>query len=246
MLAIGGLRSPDSVGCTADGVPLLMDYAARLSGNPGGAGRAGGPTPEICIVNTAAGDDAGGYVRIYSALARMPSRVSHLQLFPMPNTADPADLLLSQDIIFVGGGSVANLVAVWRVHGLDAILDQAWRGGVILMGVSAGAICWFSGGTTDSFGPALRPFTDGLALLPGSYCPHYDSEPGRRPLYQTLIANGTLRPGIACDDGAAAHFIDDSLAEVVADRPDAHGYLVECSGGGSAIETVVDTRLLAD
>jgi peptidase E len=214
-----------------------MDYTARLSGDP---------APRICIINTASGDDADGYVRMYHALAAMPSRVSHLQLFPMPNTLDPADLLLNQDIIFVGGGSVANLVAVWRVHGLDEILGQAWRAGIILTGVSAGAICWFSGGTTDSFGPVLRPFTDGLGLLPGSYCPHYDSEPRRRPLYQALVADGTLPPGIACDDGAAAHFIDDSLAEVVADRREARGYLIEPSAGGSVAEKTIGTRLLAD
>ena len=237
MLAIGGLRAQDSVGSTASGVPLLLDYAARLSG---------AQAPRICIVNTATGDDASGYLRMYHALAAMPSRVSHLQLFPMPNAADPAGLLLDQDIIFVGGGSVANLIAVWRVHGLDAILDQAWRAGVILTGVSAGAICWFSGATTDSFGPVLRPFADGLGLFPGSFCPHYDSESQRRPLYQALVAGGTLPPGIACDDGAAAHFIDDSLAEVVADRRDAHGYLVERSADGSAAERTIETRLLSD
>ena len=148
----------------------------------------------------------------------------------MPNTADPEDLLLSQDVIFVGGGSVANMLAVWRVHGLDRIMRAAWQAGIVLSGVSAGAICWFTGGTTDSFGADLRPFTDGLGLLSPSYCPHYDSEPSRRPLYQSLVAGGTLPPGIACDDGAAAHYVDDDLAEIVADRPAARGYLVEPAG----------------
>src|SRR5215472_5871060 len=134
----------------------------------------------------------------------------------MPSVADPADLLLSQDVIFVGGGSAANMLAVWRVHGLDVVMRDAWQAGIVLAGVSAGAICWFVGGTTDSFGP-LRPFIGGLALLPGSYCPHYDSEPGRRPFFHQLVAAGTLPAGIACDDGAAAHFADDSLDEVVAD-----------------------------
>ncbi len=104
---------------------------------------------------------------------------------------------------------------------------KAWRAGIVLSGVSAGAICWFTSGTTDSFGADLRPFTGGLGLLAPSYCPHYDSEPGSRPLYQSLVAGGSLPPGIACDDGAAAHFVDDSLAEIVADRPEARGY----SGG---------------
>lgn len=183
---------------------------------------------------------------MYNTLSAMSAKVSHLQLFPMPNVSDTADYLLNQDIIFVGGGSVANMLAVWRAHGLDDILRKAWHAGVILTGVSAGAICWFVGGTTDSFGVELRPFTDGLAMLPGSYCPHYDSEPRRRPLYQSLVANGSLPSGVACDDGAAAHFIDDSFAEVVADRPNAHGYLVKSSGDGGTTETKLDTRLLAD
>jgi peptidase E len=237
VLAIGGIRTSDSIGLTRDGVPLLIQHAVRLSGRA---------APKICIINTASGDDAAGYVRMYSALSAMPTRISHLQLFPMPNVVDVSDFLLTQDIIFVGGGSVANMLAVWRVHGLDEVLRQAWHAGVILAGVSAGAICWFGGGTTDSFGPVLRPFTDGLGMLAGSYCPHYDSEPARRPLYQALVADGSLPPGVACDDGAAAHFIDDSLAEVVADRPGAQGYLVEPGMDGVAIETKVETRLLAD
>lgn len=231
------MRSLAGSGTTADGVPLLMHRAAQLSGSA---------TPKICIINTATGDDAAGYVRTYNALSAMSSRVSHLQLFPMPNVLDVTDFLLNQDIIFVGGGSVANMLAVWRVHGLDDVLRQAWHAGVILTGVSAGAICWFTGGTTDSFGVVLRPFTDGLAILPGSYCPHYDSEPRRRPLYQALVADGSLPPGVACDDGAAAHFIDDSFAEVLADRPSAQGYFVKPGADGVAVETKLETRLLAD
>jgi peptidase E len=162
----------------------------------------------------------------------------------MPNVADPADLLLSQDVIFVGGGSVANLMAVWRAHGLDRIMRQAWEQGTVLAGVSAGALCWFEGGTTDSFGPALRPFTGGLALLPGSYCPHYSSEPGRRPLYESLVAGGSLPAGIACDDGTAAHFADGELDGIVAEAPGASGYRVEPDGAGGAAETMLPARLL--
>jgi peptidase E len=163
----------------------------------------------------------------------------------MPNVADPEDLLLSQDVIFVGGGSVANMLAVWRVHGLDVIMRKAWQAGIVLAGSSAGGICWFEGGTTDSFGRELRAFTDGLGLLAGSYCPHYDSEPGRRPLYHRLIADGTLSSGIACDDGAAAHFTDDTLTELIADRPSASAYRVE--GPPPRItETRLDTRFLGE
>jgi peptidase E len=231
ILAIAGIDAG-----LRDDLPPLMAHALALSGARGGA--------RVCVLNTGGGDDPGAYLRQYSRLARHGARVSHLQLFPMPNVADPEDLLRSQDVIFVGGGSVANMVAVWRVHGVDLIMRRAWESGVVLSGVSAGAICWFDGGTTDSFGPELRPFTSGLGLLPGSYCPHYSSEPARRPAFRSLVANGTLPPGIACDDGTAAHYIDRDLAEIVADRADATGYLVEPDGSGGAAERAVPARLL--
>ena len=236
VLAMGGLGPIGKTGMSARGVPLLLERAVELSG---------ADVPRICILNTAMGDDPGSFLRMYELLSRLPVRVSHLQLFPMPNVGDPADLLASQDVIYVGGGSVANMLAVWRVHGLDQVMRSAWQAGIVLAGVSAGAICWFGGGTTDSFGPRLRPFLSGLGLLAGSYCPHYDSEPGRRPEYQSLVADGTLPAGVACDDGAAAHFIDDTLAEIVADRAGARGHLVQRAAGGGVTETVLPTRLLA-
>ncbi len=106
----------------------------------------------MCVINTAGGDDPRWTLKMYDRLAGEPVRVSHLALFPMPNVGDPADLLLSQDLIFVGGGSVANMVAVWRVHELDVIMRKAWQAGIVLSGSSAGGICWFEGGATDSFG----------------------------------------------------------------------------------------------
>ena len=135
------------------------------------------------------------------------------------------------------------MLAVWRVHGLDVIMRKAWQTGIVLAGSSAGGICWFEGGTTDSFGRDLRAFTDGLGLLAGSYCPHYDSEPRRRPLYHQLSADGTLSSGIACDDGAAAHFTDDTLTELIADRPSASAYRVEGLASGIS-ETQLETRFL--
>lgn len=204
--------------------PALLGFAAGLSGRT---------SPRICVINTASGDDPAAYLRVLGAVSSTSWQVSCLALFPWPSAPDPADLLMSQDVIFVGGGSVANMVAVWRVHGLDQILRQAWHDGIVLAGVSAGAICWFEGGTTDSFGPDLRPFTDGLGLLTGSFCPHYDSEPQRSPLFRSLIAERALPTGLACDEGAAAHFVDSDLAEVVTDRPGAAGYRVETSPGGS-------------
>ena len=211
-------------------VPLQVRYTLEL---------AGGPRPRVCVMNTATGDDPAGYVRFYDRLADAAAEVRHLALFPMPNVSDPEDLLLSQDVIFVGGGSVANMMAVWRVHGIDDILRKAWHAGIILAGSSAGGICWFSGGTTDSFGTRLRPFTDGMGMLPGSFCPHYHSEPERRPLYRRLVADGSLEAGIACDDGVAAHFVDDEAAEFVSDRPDGKAYRVTASS-----ETPAATRFL--
>jgi len=139
---------------------------------------------------------------------------------------------------------VANMVAVWRVHGIDEILRKAWHAGIVLAGSSAGGICWFEGGTTDSFGMRLRPFTDGLGMLPGSFCPHYNSEQERRPLYRRLVADGTLPDGVACDDGAGAHYVDEMLAELVSDRPGANAYRVAADGAGGAFETVLDVRFL--
>jgi peptidase E len=232
ILAIGGIGPPAPQG---QQLPGLIAHALTLSGEA---------MPRVCVLNTANGDEPSSFVRMYARLSQHQARASHLQLFPMPNVADPEDLLLSQDVIFVGGGSVANLAAVWRVHGLDRVMRRAWEQGIVLAGISAGAICWFDGGTTDSFGPELRPFTGGLGLLRGSYCPHYSSEPARRPTYHELVADGTLAAGIACDDGAAAHFTGDTLASIVADHPGASGYLVQSDGHGSVTEDPLPTTLL--
>lgn len=230
MLAIGGgMLMP------RDSAPLQVKYAMELTGRP---------RPKLCVLNTAVGDDPGAYLRVYDRLAETQARVRHLALFPMPNVADPEDLLMSQDVIFVGGGSVANMVAVWRVHRIDEILRKAWQAGIVLAGSSAGGICWFEGGTTDSFGIKLRAFTDGLAMLPGSFCPHYHSEAERRPLYQRLVADGALPGGIACDDGTAAHFTDETLTEQVSDRPVANAYRVGQDGAGGVTETPLPVRFL--
>jgi len=232
ILAIGGIGAlPDQ----DQSLPALIAHALTLSGVA---------APRVCALNTANGDDAAAYVRMYARLSQHGARPSHLQLFPMPNVSDPEDLLLSQDVIFVGGGSVANMVATWRVHGLDEVMRKAWQAGIVLAGVSAGAICWFQGGTTDSFGPRLRPFTSGLGLLGGSYCPHYSAEPTRRPAYQALVADGTLPAGIACDDGTGAHFADDDFEAIIADRPEAAGYRVAPDGNGGNTEEPLPARLL--
>ena len=170
--------------------------------------------------------------------------MSHLQLFPMPNVDDLRAHLLAHDVIWVGGGSVANLVAVWRVHGLDQILHEAWEAGVVLGGVSAGSICWHVGGSTDSYGLELRAFTDGLGWLPYSNGVHYDGEAQRRPKMHELIGDGTLPDGYATDDGAGLVYRGTRLSEVVADKPGPLGYELTRAADGTVTETPLPTRVL--
>jgi peptidase E len=155
--------------------------------------------PRVCFVMTAGGDNAGYIKSMYDAVSDLSVDATHLELFTQPN-APVEERILKSDVVWVGGGSVANLLAVWRVHGLDEVMKQAWLDGIILGGVSAGSLCWHIGGTTDSFGAALRPVTNGLALLPYGNGVHYDSEAQRRPLLHELVGNGTLPLSYATDD----------------------------------------------
>ena len=215
----------------------LTRYAVELAGV---AGRA----PRVCCLGTASNDDRRLITTFYDNAWRQGWIGSHLSLLPMPNLDDLREHLLSQDVVWVWGGSVAALLALWRLHGLDAVLREAWQAGVVLTGVSAGSICWHVGGTTDSFGPPLRPVTNGLALLPWSNGVHYDSEPERRPLFQSLIADGTLPAGYATDDGAGLLYRGTELAEALAERPDAKAYRVQPTADGTALEETLDVRLL--
>lgn len=199
--------------------------------------------PRLCYLGTAMGDEPAERALIYGAFRGWSVDVSHLALYPMPTVANPRDLLLNQDVIYVGGGSVANLLALWRLHGLDSVLREAWDAGIVLTGVSAGSICWHIGGTTDSFGPELRAITNGLALLPYGNGVHYDSEARRRPLLQSLVADGTLPLSYATDDGVGLRYVGTDLVEVVADRPGVAGYVVELVGG-VASETRMEPRVL--
>ena len=201
----------------------------------------GRPRPRVCYVPTAAGDSDTAIARFYTAFARR-SEASHLELFDR-TVLELERFVLDQDVIYVGGGNTANLLAVWRVHGLDRILRRAWDDGVVLAGRSAGSICWFEGGTTDSFG-GLDALRDGLGFLAGSHSPHYDGEPLRRPTYQRLVASGELPPGYAADDGAALVFRGTALEEVVAERPGARAYRVEPGPDGAAVETPIEARFL--
>ena len=145
----------------------------------------------MCFLATAGGDPDSYVIRFYRAFGLLPCRPSDLSLF-VREVADLEAFIAQQDVIYVGGGSTVNLLAVWRAHGLDAILRRAWERGTVLCGISAGMNCWFESSVTDSFGPGLAPLHDGLGLLAGSACPHYDGEPERRPAYRSLIAAGEL------------------------------------------------------
>lgn len=198
--------------------PLLDDYVLSLV--PSGR-------PRVCFVPTASGDSEDYVERFHDAFSGRAD-TAHLTLFRRDDT-DLRETVLAQDIIYVGGGSTVNLLALWRAHGLDVILREAHEAGVVLAGVSAGALCWFGGGVTDSFGP-LAPLRDGLGFLDGTFCPHHDGEAARPEAFRDAIAAG-LPAGLAADDGAAAHFLDGRLHRAVSSRPGACLRRVElCSG----------------
>ncbi len=188
----------------------------------------GKPQPSVCFLAQASGEAQDYIVRFYAAFARLGCHTTHLSLFK-PHSSDLESFLLSQDVIYVGGGNTRSMLALWREWGLDSILRKAYDSGTVLAGVSAGAICWFEQATTDSI-PGRLTRINGLGFLPGSCSPHYDSEEGRRPTFQRLIADGELAPGYAFDDRAAGHFVDGVLKQAVATHPGASAYRVEKTG----------------
>jgi dipeptidase E len=192
--------------------------------------------PRVCFVPTASEYPDKVTVSFYESFAAR-AEPSHVVFNPWPRT-DLREHVLVQDAIYVSGGNTANALATWRVHGFDAVLREAWENGALLCGWSAGMICWFDAGVTDSFGPQLEGMRDGLGLLPGSACPHYDGEGQRRPVYRQLVADG-FPPGYAADDDAALHFVGTELHEVVATRAGATAYRVEAGS-----ETPLDARIL--
>jgi dipeptidase E len=217
------MDSPQIVGMGGFPDDVMLEYVLGLA-----RGR------KVLYVGTASMENSAFAVAMYESL-KEHCEVSFLRFNPWP----PADLrayTLAHDVIFVGGGNTANMLAVWRVHGFDRILREAWQSGVLLTGWSAGMICWFEAGVTDSFRPELDGMRDGLGFLPGSACPHYDGEDLRRPVYRRLVAEDGFPPGIALDDAAAARFVGTELREVVASSPDARGYRV-AAGGEETLET---------
>ncbi len=229
VLTLGG----GGFSASEDGSSLLDDYLLSLTGRE---------RPRVCFVPTAAGDDRGYAERFLDAFADR-AETSVLSLFGKEpwGYPDPA-MVLEQDVVYVGGGSTANLLALWRLHGLDRLLEQAAAAGTVLAGISAGMNCWFEGSSTDSFGP-LRALRDGLGLLPGSACPHYFGEADRQAAYHRMIGSGELPDGHAADDGVAMLWRDGTLVEAVTERVDGQAFRVERVGDG-VVETPVAVRLL--
>jgi dipeptidase E len=204
----------------------------------------GADRPRVCFLATASGDSERYRLRFFEAFARERCVASELTLFDR-SVKDADDYLLAQDVVYVGGGNTTSMLAVWRGHGVDVALRAAWEAGVVLAGVSAGANCWFEASTTDSF--LLRradPLADGLGVLAGSFCPHYDSEPERRPRFHEHVASGALPPGLAADDFAAVHFTGTEIAGAVASRPGAGVYRVRRESD-AAVEESLPVRRLA-
>ena len=199
---------------------FLDDYLLGLTGKP---------KPKVCFLATASGDSAQYITQFYIHFPVGRAIASHVGLFHY-SVRDPRSHIMGQDIIYVGGGSTVNLLAIWRAHGMDSTLRDAWRQGVILAGISAGALCWFESGITLSSGHA-EPIGNCLGFLPGSFCPHYRSQPEVGRQFRQMVATGELPAGLALDDGAAACFTGEELTEVVTQVPGATGYVIRESKG---------------
>ena len=193
--------------------------------------------PKVAFLPTAAADSGERIALFLDAFRGRECEPEVVTLFGMPER--PAERVAAADVVYVNGGNTANALAIWRVHGVDEALREVWRNGGVLGGWSAGGICWFEDGLTDSFGPQLRPLGDGLGFLSGSFCPHFDGEPERRPTYTRLVREGEVPSGLAADDDVAFHFEGTELVEVLTQRDGARGYEVTPDG-----ERPLETRLL--
>ena len=218
-----------------DGSSLIDDFLLALTGRE---------RPKVCFVPTASGDSAEYTDRFVAAFGDR-AEISVLSLFCHPplGYTDPSTLL-EQDVVYVGGGSTANLLAIWRLHGLPDLLARAAATGTIMAGISAGMNCWYEGSSTDSFGP-LAALPDGLGFLPGSACPHYFGEEERQGRFHEFIASGALPDGHAADDFVALLWRDGELVDVVAEQPDGHAFRVTREGD-EAMETPLPVRFLGD
>jgi dipeptidase E len=219
-------------GFSMESNPVLDDYILGLASSE---------RPRICFVPTASGDNENYVVRFYRRFTNGSCQPTHLELFRR-SIRDLLDFARSQDIIYVGGGNVANMLAVWKLHGFDLALRAAYENGTVLAGISAGSLCWFQCGVTDSMGDPELSSIDGLGLIAGSHCPHFDGEPARRPAYLRLVRGG-MPAGLAADDGVALHFVDGVLHRVVSSRSSARAYRLE-RRGEDVVETAIEPELL--
>lgn len=214
--------------------PLLDDYILGLARRE---------KPKICLIPTASGDSDKYIVRFYSAFTQRPCTPCHLSLFNPP-TSNLKSFVFEQDIIYVGGGNTKNLIALWKEWGLAQALREAWESGMILAGLSAGSICWFEEGVTDSIPGSLTALKC-LGFLKGSNCPHYDGEKERRPSYHRLLSVELIGDGYATDDGVGLHFVGEKLEKIVSSRPHAKAYRLE-RRGGTVSEFALETTYLGD
>lgn len=207
--------------------PLLDDYILELTGKD---------RPRVCLIPTASGDNAAWLDRFYELFNEDRCEATHLALFSR-SVDDLYEFLSQQDVIYASGGNTVNLLAVWRAQGLADVLPRVIANGTIACGVSAGALCWFERGITDSYGPGLNPLSNGLGFLPGSFCPHYDSDP-RRPFAYPEYVRTTGVAGTAVDDGVALHYVDGQLRHVVSSRPAARAWRFAPDGDDVRMECV--------
>ena len=190
--------------------------------------------PKICFIPTASGDALTYIERFYNTFGTLVCAPAHLSLFDPPS-ADLRSFIFEHDALYVGGGNTKNMLALWREWSLDGILREAYDSGIVLAGLSAGSICWFDSGVTDSVPGPLTPLQC-LGFLRGSNCPHYDVEPERRPAFHRMVSEGALPEGIAADDGVALHYVDEALHTIVSATPTGAAYRVAPSSAG-AVET---------
>lgn len=207
--------------------PLLDDYILSLTGKE---------RPRVCLIPTASGDSAAWLDRFYELFSEDRCQPTHLALFSR-SVDDLYEFLSEQDVIYASGGNTVNLLAVWRAQGLAEVLPRVLAQGTIACGVSAGALCWFERGITDSYGPGLNPLENGLGFLSGSFCPHYDSDP-RRPFSYPEYVRTTGVAGTAVDDGVALHYVDGQLRRIVSSRPAARAWRMTPEAGEVRVEPV--------
>jgi dipeptidase E len=190
--------------------------------------------PRVCLIPTATGDAQATIDYFYAAFGSVPSELCHLTLFDN-TTRDVEALLVLQDVIVVGGGNTRNMLLLWEAWGVDKAIRTAYDNGTVLAGQSAGGLCWFECGITDSYPHQFREMNC-LGWVPGSFCPHYDSEPGRRPVLERLIGNGTLPAGYAVEDDAALHLRDGKLVTALSQKPGKNAYAARAENGAMVLD----------